>query len=134
MKAIFTHTVFEILLFEGRLVLSPAQQITGSERVKDGLLSFKKTWHFFNVLWLCMMMMMMMMMMNYFYGVVDRRKAFSLISSLDHCQRSLTSRISDTVWAGFGPVQNLSSGLVFLLKKGKLPNIRFPLIFIFHKK
>ena len=43
MKAIFTLTVFEISLFEGRLVLSPAQQITGSERVKDGLLSFKKT-------------------------------------------------------------------------------------------
>ena len=123
MKAIFTLTVFEILLFEGRLVLSPAQQITGSERVKDGLLSFKKTWHFFNVLWLCMMMMMMMM--NYFYGMVDQRKAFSLISSLDHCQRSLTSRISDTLWAGFGPAQNLSSGLVFLLKKVNYPIFAF---------
>ena len=30
-------------------------------------------------------MMMMMMMMNCFYGMVDRRKAFSLISSRDHC-------------------------------------------------
>ena len=36
----------------------------------------------------CVMMMMMMMMVNCFCGVVDRRKAFSLISSGDHCQRS----------------------------------------------
>ena len=33
-KAIFTLTVFEILLFQGRLVLSPTQQGTGSVRVK----------------------------------------------------------------------------------------------------
>ena len=59
-----------------------------------------------------MMMMMMMMMMNCFCGMVDRRKAFSLISSQDHCQRSSTSRISDTPQAGFEPAQNLSSGLV----------------------
>ena len=32
------------------------------------------------------MMMMMMMMMNCFCGVLDRRKAFSPISSRDHCQ------------------------------------------------
>ena len=43
-----------------------------------------------------MMMMMMMMMMNCFCGMVDRRKAFSLISSRDHCQRSSRSRIFDT--------------------------------------
>ena len=30
-------------------------------------------------------------MMNCFCGMVDRRKPFSLISSRDHCQRSLTS-------------------------------------------
>ena len=30
-----------------------------------------------------------------------RRKAFSLISSQDHCQRSSPSRISDTPQAGF---------------------------------
>ena len=54
----------------------------------------------------------MMMMMNCFCGMVDRRKAFSLISSRDHCQRSSPSRISDTPWAGFEPAQNLSSGLV----------------------
>ena len=50
-----------------------------------------------------------LMMMNCFCGMVDRRKAFSLISSRDHCQRSSPSRISDT---GFGLAQNLSSGLV----------------------
>ena len=53
-----------------------------------------------------------MMMMNCFYGMVDRRKAFSLISSRDHCQRSSPSQISDTPRAGFEPAQNLSSGLV----------------------
>ena len=52
---------------------------------------------------------MMMMMMNCFCDMVDQRKAFSLISSRDHCQRSSPSRISDT---GFGLAQNLSSGLV----------------------
>ena len=56
--------------------------------------------------------MLMMMMMNCFCGVVDRRKALSLISSRDHCQRSSPSRISDTPRAGFEPAQNLSSGLV----------------------
>ena len=43
---------------------------------------------------------MMMMMMNCFCGMVDRRKAFSLISSQEHCQRSSPSRISDTPRAG----------------------------------
>ena len=52
----------------------------------------------------------LMMMMNCFCGMVDRRKAFSLISSRDHCQRSLSSWISDTPWAGFEPAQNQSSG------------------------
>ena len=33
-KAIFTLTVFEILLSEGRSVLSPAERGTGSKRVK----------------------------------------------------------------------------------------------------
>ena len=57
-----------------------------------------------------MMMMMMMMMMNCFCGMVDQRKANSIISSRDHCQRSSPSQISDTPRAGFEPVQ--SSGLV----------------------
>ena len=39
-KAILTPTVFEILLSEGRTVLSPAQRGTGSERVKS-----KRSWH-----------------------------------------------------------------------------------------
>ena len=37
--------------------------------------------------------MMMMMMMNCFCGIVDPRKAFSLLSSQDNCQRSSPSRI-----------------------------------------
>ena len=40
---------------------------------------------------------MMMKMMNCFCGMVDRRKASSLISSWDHCQRSLLLRIWHTV-------------------------------------
>ena len=54
----------------------------------------------------------MMMMINCFCGMVDRRKAFSLISSRGHCQRSSPSRVSNTPRAGFEPAQNLSSDLV----------------------
>ena len=50
--------------------------------------------------------------MNCFCGMVDRWKAFRLISSRDRCQRSSPSRISDTPRAGFEPVQDLSSGLL----------------------
>ena len=57
-------------------------------------------------------MMMMMMMMNSFCDMLDRRKAFILISSRDHCQRSTPTRISDTPRAGFEPTQNLSSCFV----------------------
>ena len=53
-----------------------------------------------------------MMMMNYFCGMVDRQKMFSLISSRNHCQRSSPSQISDTPQARFEPAQNLSLGLV----------------------
>ena len=56
--------------------------------------------------------MTMIMIRNCFCGMVDGRKAFCLISSRDHCQRSSASRISDTPRAGFEPAQNLSSGLV----------------------
>ena len=59
-----------------------------------------------------MMMMIMMTMMNCFCGMVEQGKAFSLISSRNHCQRSSPLRISDTPRAGFEPAQNLSSGLV----------------------
>ena len=61
---------------------------------------------------LVMMMMMMMMMMNCFCGMVDWWKALSFISSQDHCLRSSPSQISDTLQAGFEPVQNLSSDFV----------------------
>ena len=47
-----------------------------------------------------------------FCGMVDRRKTFSLISSLDYCQRCSPSPISDTPQVGFEPVQDLSSGFV----------------------
>ena len=47
-----------------------------------------------------------------FCGMADQRKAFSLISSRDHCQRSSPSRISDTPRAEFEPAQNLSSDFV----------------------
>ena len=59
-----------------------------------------------------MMMMMMMMMMNYFCCMVDQRKAFSLNSSRGHCQRSSPSQISNTMWAGFEPVQSMNSSFV----------------------
>ena len=42
--------------------------------------------------------------------MIDWRKAFSLISSRDHCQRSSPSQISDKPWAGFKTAQNLSPG------------------------
>ena len=44
--------------------------------------------------------------------MVDRRKVFRPISSLDHCQRSSPSRISNTPRAGFEPAQNLISSFV----------------------
>ena len=50
--------------------------------------------------------------MNCFCDMVDRWKAFSLISSWDHCQRFSPSWISDTSRAGFEPAQNLNSGFV----------------------
>ena len=52
----------------------------------------------------------LMMMMNRFCLMVDRRKAFNLISSRDRCQRFSPSRISDMPRVGFEPAQNLSSG------------------------
>ena len=60
----------------------------------------------------------MMMMMNYFCGTVDRRKAFSLISSRDHCQKSSPSWISDTPRAGFEPAQNMMGKWVVISSAG----------------
>ena len=44
--------------------------------------------------------------------MADQRKALSLISRRDICQRLLPLQISDTPGTGFQPAQNLSSGLV----------------------
>ena len=55
---------------------------------------------------------MMMIMINWFCGMVDRRKTYSLISKKDHCQRSSPLRISDMPRAGFEPAQNLSSSFL----------------------
>ena len=53
-----------------------------------------------------------MMMMHCFCGMVDRRKALSLIFSRDRRQRFSASQISDTLRTGFEPVQNLNSDFV----------------------
>ena len=50
---------------------------------------------------------LLLLLMNYFCNMVDRRKAFSLISSRYHLQRSSLSRISDTPQEGFESAQNL---------------------------
>ena len=56
--------------------------------------------------------MMMMMIMNCFCGMVDRRKTFSLISSLDYSHWSSPSWISDTpqktIWTCAEPEFRLS--------------------------
>ena len=49
--------------------------------------------------------------MNYFCGMIDQRKALSLISSRDYCQRFSTSQISDKSRVGFEPAQNLITDL-----------------------
>ena len=48
--------------------------------------------------------------MNFFCGMVDGRKAFTLISSRDHRQGSSPLRIFSMPGAGLEPAQNLSSG------------------------
>ena len=48
-KAIFTLTVFEILLFEGRLVLALAQRSTVSKRNKISVKNQKKIQRFFKL-------------------------------------------------------------------------------------
>ena len=50
-----------------------------------------------------------------FCGMVDRRKAFSLISSRVHCQRSSQSRISDTPGAGFEPIPRIPKILYMII-------------------
>ena len=70
----------------------------------------------------------MMMMMNCLSGMVDRRKAFSLISSREHCQRSSPSRISDTPRAGFEPAHNLEFRICWM-KLCSCDNHYKPLLF-----
>ena len=50
--------------------------------------------------------------LNCFCGMVGWQNMISLISSWGHCQRSSPLQIFHAPQAGFGPVQNLSSGLV----------------------
>ena len=47
-----------------------------------------------------------------FFGMADRRKAISLISKRDHCQKSSPSWIIDMPRAGFEPAKNLNSSFV----------------------
>ena len=47
-----------------------------------------------------------------FFRMIGRRKALSLVSSRDYCQRFSPSQIPDTPRAGSEPVENLSSGFV----------------------
>ena len=61
-------------------------------------------------LWL--LVTLLKILVNCFCGMVDRRMAFSLISSRDHCQKFSPSRISDTPRTGFELAQNLNSGFV----------------------
>ena len=63
-------------------------------------------------IWFMFSLIIMMKMINCFCGMVDRWKAFSLISSWDHCQKSPALQVSDTPRAAFEHVQNLSSGFV----------------------
>ena len=51
---------------------------------------------FLKTLWFSQVHEVKLMMMHCFCGMVDWRKAFSLISNRDHCQRSSPSRISYT--------------------------------------
>ena len=43
-KAKFTLTVFEILLFKGRLVVGPTQLVPAGERVNFSIICFLETW------------------------------------------------------------------------------------------
>ena len=93
----FSYNLTSVIVSEGKKFQSDkipqSRSISNNRRLLQGLA------------------MMMMMMMTCFCSMVDLRKAFSLISSRDQCQRSSPSRISDTPLTGFEPPQNVSSGL-----------------------
>ena len=69
-------------------------------------------WKRWKIIRTCTYNLMFYCYLNCFCCTVDRRKAFNLISSQNHCQRSLLLRISDAPWAEFESVQNLSLGFV----------------------
>ena len=102
-SAFSTHSFGKLVFLSvSCLFFTPEYNFLSSDRLSDRNYVMSDNVHFRK----------MMMIMNYFCGMVDRRKAFSLIFSRDHCQRSSPSRISDTPRAGFELAQNLSSGLV----------------------
>ena len=72
----------------------------------------KFDWQMAQMMMIIMMIMMITMMMNCFCGMADQRKAFSLLFSQDHCQRSSTLWISHMPRVGFEPAENLSSRFV----------------------
>ena len=75
--------------------------VDGSRFGKNVIVIFRVERSSSVMMMMMMMMTMIMMMVNCFCGMVVRRKAFSLISSWDDCQRSSPLRISDTLRAGF---------------------------------
>ena len=82
---------------------------TWNQNIKLVSSSFKSNWWLFLVIKYCIgNFPHWWIVLNCFCSIVDRRKAFSLLSSQDHCQRSSPSQISDTLQAGFKPAQNLS--------------------------
>lgn len=54
---------------------------------------------------------LVMIMINCFWGIIDRRKAISIASSRDLCQRFSPSRISDLTLTWFEPALKLSSNV-----------------------
>ena len=87
---------------------------------------FPKLWHFFVILekwkgetspplvlcaWWCSTAVMVRDDDELFLCLVDRRKAFSLISSWDHCQRSSPLQISARCNQGLNLCRTWSSGL-----------------------
>ena len=73
---------------------------------------FEKYFEFEDLPWMLFESSSLFCFLICFCGMVDWRKAFSLISNRDHCQRPSPTRISDTPRTGFEPAQNLSSDLV----------------------
>ena len=65
----------------------------------------------------------MMIMMNCFGAMVDRQKAFILISNQGYCQTFSLSQISNMPQAVFEPAQNLSSDFAWI------PNLFLPNLF-----